>query len=149
MGGLSPIARDAARLLAGLVLTLACYLAVHGHLAPGGGAAGGLVAAAAFVLLILACGADEGSAAAEDAGRTFGPLGVLLLVMVAGLGLETGVFFRNFGFPGTVPGERSLLGGGTALLAELALGLAVWMSAAAGFLALAAFRRTRGGGGAR
>jgi len=146
MGGMSPIVKGAARLFSGLMLVFGFYLACYGHVAPGGGIAGGLMVASVLALLVMALGHREGSLGLDGAGGLFQPLGVLLLLLVACLGMGALMFFRNHGFASAEPGDGSLLSGGTVLLANLAMGLSVWMGFAVAFAALAALRSSGGGG---
>ncbi len=146
MVGMSQIVRDAARMFAGFILTFGIYIVSYGHLTPGGGFAGGIIMAGGFVLLILAYGRNEGAFGLEEASHLFEPLGALLFLLVACLGLGWLTFFRNYGFPGVAPDGRTLLSGGTVLLSNLAIGLKVWMGIVAVFLGLAVFRQSRTGG---
>ncbi|MHC4915195.1 MAG: MnhB domain-containing protein [Planctomycetota bacterium] len=146
MGGMSQIVRDAARLFAGFILTFGIYIVTYGHLKPGGGFSGGIIIAGGFVLLVLAYGRIEGAFGLEEASHLFEPLGALLFLLVACLGLGGLMFFKNYGFPGAAPGRPTLLAGGTVLLSNLAIGLKVWMGIVAVFLGLAVFRRSRTGG---
>jgi multicomponent Na+:H+ antiporter subunit B len=146
MVGMSQIVRDAARMFAGFILTFGIYIVSYGHLTPGGGFAGGIIIAGGFVLLILAYGRNEGAFGLEEASHLFEPLGALLLLLVACLGLGGLMFFKNYGFPGVAPDRPALLSGGTVLLSNLAIGLKVWMGIVAVFLGLAVFRQSRTGG---
>lgn len=146
MGGMSQIVKDAARLFAGAILTFGTYIVCYGHLTPGGGFAGGIIMAGCFVLLVLAYGKNEGTFGLEEASHLFEPLGALLFLLVACLGLGALRFFTNYGFPGSNAGDRTLLAGGTVLLSNLAIGLKVWMGIVAVFLGLAVFRRQAGRG---
>jgi multicomponent Na+:H+ antiporter subunit B len=148
MGGMSRIVKDAARLFAGFILTFGIYIVAYGHLTPGGGFAGGIIIAGGFVLLVLAYGRNAGAFGLDEACHVFEPLGALLFLLVACLGMGAWMFFRNygFGFSGAMPGERTLLAGGTVLLSNLAIGLKVWMGIVAVFLGLSMFRRSRTGG---
>jgi multicomponent Na+:H+ antiporter subunit B len=146
MFGMSQVVKDAARLVSGFVLTFGAYLVCCGHVTVGGGFSGGMVIACAFVLLVLAFGRKEGAMGLEEAVHLFQPLGALLLLLVACLGLGALMFFKNYGFPSAPPGQWTIPAGGTALLASLAIGLKVWMGMVAVFLALAMFRKPREGG---
>ena len=145
MGGMSQIVKDTARLFAGFILTFGMYIVCYGHLTPGGGFAGGVIMACVFVLLILAYGKGEGAMGIGPASHLFEPVGALLFLLVACLGLGVGLFFKNYGFPGTAPGGHTLSTGGTVLLSNLAIGLKVWMGVVCVFLGLAVFRRAQAG----
>ena len=142
MGGMSQIVKDAARLFAGFIMTFGIYIVCYGHLTPGGGFAGGVILAGGFVLLILAGGKRDGSFGLDEASHLFEPLGALLFLLVACLGLGAALFFKNYAFTLGLQQGRSLLGGGTVLLSNLAIGLKVWMGIVAVFLGLAMFRRS-------
>jgi len=142
MGGMSQIVKNAARLFAGFIMTFGIYIVCYGHLTPGGGFAGGVILAGGFVLLILACGRRDGSFGLDEASHLFEPVGALLFLLVACLGLGAALFFKNYAFSPGLQQGRSLLGGGTVLLSNLAIGLKVWMGIVAVFLGLAMFRRS-------
>jgi multicomponent Na+:H+ antiporter subunit B len=147
MSGMSQIVKDAARIFAGLILTFGIYIVCYGHLTPGGGFSGGVIMAGGFVLLVMAYGRIEGAFGLDEVSHLFEPVGALLFLLVACLGLGSVVgFFANYAFPGAAAGESSLLAGGTVLLSNLAIGLKVWMGVFAVFLGLAVFRRSRAGG---
>lgn len=89
----SSILRTAARVLMPLLLTLAIFLLLRGHNAPGGGFVAGLVISVAYVLLMLADGVgDARRALLVDPEKL---LGVGLLVAL-GSGLVPTVFDRPF-----------------------------------------------------
>ena len=50
-GGMTLIVKNTARLVSGFITVFAVYIALTGHLGPGGGFAGGVILAAAAVLL--------------------------------------------------------------------------------------------------
>ncbi len=77
----SSIFRAAARMLMPLLLTLAVFLLLRGHNAPGGGFVSGLVIAIAFVLLMLADGVEAARRALLVQPRYF--LGIGLLIALA------------------------------------------------------------------
>lgn len=147
MSGMSSLVKDVARLFAGFILTFGLHMAFYGHAKPGGGFAGGVIVAGGFVLLVLAYGRADGSFGLDRSAGFWQPLGLLLLVGTALIGLAArGVPFRNLPFPWS-GGGFSLTGGGTTLVADLALCINVWMGLVAVFLGLAMFRRAPRGGG--
>ena len=73
--GMSLIVKNTARLVAGFIAVFGIYIALTGHLSPGGGFAGGVILAAAAVLVILAF------------GLLATPYGVISLVIIALPGL--------------------------------------------------------------
>jgi multicomponent Na+:H+ antiporter subunit B len=141
MGGMSSLVKDVARLFAGFILTFGLHMTFYGHAKPGGGFAGGVIVAGGFILLVLAYGRTDGSFGLDRSASFWQPLGLLLLLMTGLLGLAAwGVPFRNLPLP-CGGDESSLFSGGTALVADLALCLNVWMGLVAVFLGLAMFRR--------
>lgn len=80
----SPILRRAALVLLPPVLLMGAYLAVFGHLSPGGGFSGGAVAATGLLLVVVALGADALARRFDDRWmeRLEGSLLGLLLVLV-------------------------------------------------------------------
>ena len=143
MGGMSQLVKDAARLFAGFILTFGLYIVTYGHLTPGGGFAGGVITAGGFVLLVLAYGKAEGAFGIDRLGHLLDPVGALIFLLVACLGFPAGVLFKNYLLPLTRPGEYTVLGGGTVLLSNVAIGLKVWMGVACVFLGLSVFRRAQ------
>jgi multicomponent Na+:H+ antiporter subunit B len=143
MSGMSPIVKDAARLFAAAILTFGLYIVTYGHLTPGGGFAGGVITAGAFVLLILAYGKGEGAFGLDKVGHLLDPVGAMVFLLVACLGLGAGIFFKNYLTPGAHPGQFTILAGGTVLLSNLAIGLKVWMGIVCVFLGLSVFRRAQ------
>ena len=139
MSGMSQLVKDATRLFAGFILTFGLHVVAYG---PGGGFAGGVIVAGAFVLLMLAYGSVAGALRIERLGHLLMPVGALVFLLVACLGLTAGTFFQNYLLGGR-PGEHTLLGDGTVLLSSAAIGLTVWMSIATVFLGLSVFHRAR------
>jgi multisubunit Na+/H+ antiporter MnhB subunit len=138
-GGMTPIVKNVTRLVTGFIAVFAVYIALTGHLSPGGGFAGGVILAAAAVLVVLAFGREFASKLISepichvaDAG---GALGFLLVALC---GYFAGTFFINFLQLGRV-GE--FWSGGTILLSNLAILIKVGAGLAGVFIALAAFRR--------
>ena len=56
--GMSVIVKTVTRLTLGFVLLYGVYIALNGHMAPGGGFAGGVIIALAFVHIMLAFGKE-------------------------------------------------------------------------------------------
>jgi len=141
MSGMTPIVKNTARLVCGFITVFAIYIALTGHLAPGGGFAGGVILAAAAVLLVLSFGKDpttrmitEPMCHVADAG------GALLFLAIALLGYLAGSFFENFISTGRL---HHLDSGGTIPFANLAILVKVGAGLAGVFLALSAFRLVR------
>lgn len=114
--GMSIIVRTIARLLAPIMLLVAAYIILHGHVTHGGGFQGGVLVACAFILLILAFGIDyvEGKVSFEF-GQVFRSVGATIIILAGFIGLVFGFwFFRNigvypYGFPGEIFSAGSLV----------------------------------------
>ncbi|HAU38896.1 MAG TPA: sodium:proton antiporter, partial [Phycisphaerales bacterium] len=52
--GMTLIVRSTAKLVTGFIAVFGIYIALTGHLSPGGGFAGGVILAAAAILIVLA-----------------------------------------------------------------------------------------------
>jgi multicomponent Na+:H+ antiporter subunit B len=123
-----PLTSDAVRIAAlgfiGPTVVLGLYVALHGHLSPGGGFQGGVVLATAPLLLYLAgrylIFRSLNPASLLDLGEGLGAGG---FIAIGVLGLVVGnAFLENFLTPGTA---RELLSGGTLLPINLTVALAV------------------------
>jgi len=142
--GMTPIVRNTTRLVSGFIVVFGTYIALTGHLGPGGGFAGGVILAAAAALLVLSFGKrvsrsliTEPTCHVADAA---GAAGFLALAMV---GYVAGGFFVNL--PEFVSAGRlhHLDSAGIIPLANLAILVKVGAGLAGAFLALAAFRPGR------
>ena len=99
MKGMSLIVRKVTQLMAGLVFLYGIYIAVHGHLTPGGGFAGGTIIAGSFILLTVANGITIISLKREkDQSSVLESFGILAFLCISciSLVLAIPVFFRNF-----------------------------------------------------
>ena len=142
--GMTPIVKNTARLVSGFIAVFGIYIALTGHLSPGGGFAGGVILAAAGILVVLSFGR-------ERAEQIFTPtqchvadaVGAACFALVAVLGYLAGGFFVNF--VARTPGGRGTVGnlfsGGTLMVSNLFILVKVAAGLAGVFLALAAFRR--------
>jgi multicomponent Na+:H+ antiporter subunit B len=94
--GMTLIVKTVTRLTFGLILLYGLYIAIHGHLTPGGGFAGGVICALAFVNLILAYGQKValGKLGKEVASLLEG-IGALVFITLAVVGFAGGYFFLN------------------------------------------------------
>jgi multisubunit Na+/H+ antiporter MnhB subunit len=144
--GMTLIVRRTARLVTGFIAVFGIYIAVTGHIGPGGGFAGGVILAAAAVLIVLAFGRDfTRNILTERQCHVMDAAGAGAFLLVAMLGYFGGSFFFNFinavgeGSPGEQTGK--LLSGGTIPLSNLAILVKVGAGLAGAFLALAAYRR--------
>lgn len=139
--GMSLIVRTIARLVATFITLFGVYVALYGHVSPGGGFAGGAILAAGLILVLLAFGRDETErlvthrmALGWDCG------GALAFLVLAVLGYLAGGFFLNFlglGEPYT------LASAGTIPLCNAAIAAKVGGALFGVFLALAIFRPGR------
>ena len=142
-GGMTLIVKNVAKLITGFVAVFGIYVALTGHISPGGGFAGGVILAAAAVLVVLAFGKRFASKLVTEpichVADAFGALGFLVVALC---GYFAGTFFLNFIELGRV-GE--FWSGGSILLSNLAILVKVGAGLAGVFLALAAFRRMPSG----
>lgn len=142
MSGMSPIVKTVTRWVSPFILAFGIYVALTGHLTPGGGFPGGVIIAGCFVLLTLAYGKGKvdnvfslKSASVTDSLASLSFLCMGLLGYVFG-----GGFLNNFiqsGFPGKAFG---LLSGGNMPIINVAIGLKVGGSLFVVFAYLALFR---------
>jgi len=137
--GMTSIAKNVARLVSGFIVVFGVYVALTGHLSPGGGFAGGVVLASAAVLLVVAFGrAGLPRWLRQATCRTCGATGALMFLVIAVLGYSAGAFFVNFLYdPDAAP---ALASGGTIPLCDLAVLLNVGGGLAGAFMALSAYR---------
>lgn len=142
--GMTLIVKNVTRLIAGFVAVFGLYVALTGHLGPGGGFAGGVILASAAVLVVLAFGSGfskklitEGKCHVWDGLAAMAFIAVAMLSYFAFWG---GGFFFNFISRGKV-GEFA--SAGTIPISNLAIGVKVAAGLAGAFIALAAFRRGR------
>lgn len=100
--GMSLIVKTVTRLTFGLAILYGIYIAVHGHISPGGGFAGGVILALAFTNLLLAFGKDVTlKKLSQPLASFFGGLGGIIFITIAVLGYASGHFFINFIGKGT------------------------------------------------
>ncbi len=140
--GMTLIVKNTARIIAAFVAVFGLYVALTGHLGPGGGFAGGVILASVAVLVVLAFGGDfsrklitEGKCHVWEG---VGALGFIAVALLSYLGFWGGEFFFNFISKGEV---HRLASAGTIPLSNLAIGVKVAAGLAGAFIALAAFRR--------
>ena len=114
--GMSLIVRTISRLLSPVMLLIAAYIILHGHITHGGGFQGGVLIACSFILLILAFGVDYMEAKVSFTfGQVFRSLGAMIIIIAAVVGMVFGLWlFRNvgvypYGFPGEVFSAGSLI----------------------------------------
>lgn len=136
--GMSLIVRTVTRLAVTFIILFGIYVALYGHLSPGGGFAGGAIAAAGFILLLLAFGHQHTkNILAHDDAIAWDCAGALAFLLVAVLGYVAGTFFINFLSSGE---PYQLASAGTIPIVNMAIGAKVGAGLFGVFLALAAFR---------
>jgi multicomponent Na+:H+ antiporter subunit B len=140
---MSIIVKNTARMITAFVVIFGVYIAITGHLSPGGGFSGGVILAAGAVLVVLAFGGGFSSGIFTDRGcHAWDGVGALGFLVVALMGYVAGAFFVNFIPLGEV---GKLYSGGAIPISNLAILLKVAAGLTGGFLALAGFRTAAGG----
>ncbi|MBN2448448.1 MAG: hypothetical protein JXO22_17105 [Phycisphaerae bacterium] len=136
--GMSLIVKTVTRLVASFIVLFGVYVALYGHVSPGGGFAGGAIVAGGLILVMLAFGRRQtrnmfthGMALGWDCG------GALAFVAIALLGYLAGDFFLNFAGHGD---PYRLASAGTIPLSNAAIAAKVGAGLFGVFLALAVFR---------
>ena len=141
--GMTLIVKNIARLVTGFIAVFGIYIALTGHLTPGGGFAGGVILAASAALIVLAFGREYASRIiTEPICHVADAAGAAGFLVIALLGYLAGSFFVNFVSTGNV---HRLVSGGTIPLANLAILVKVGAGLAGAFLALSAFRPVMSG----
>ena len=142
MKGMTLIVKTVTRWVKVFIFLYGAYIVITGHLSPGGGFAGGVIIACSYMLLTLAYGKDFafGRFGLRVAGH-LDSAGALIFLAVALFGLGIGgVFFSNF-LVTRYPGEAfTLLGAGTILISNIAIGLKVAASLFLVFAVLSVLR---------
>lgn len=139
--GMTPIVQNTTRLVVGFIAVFAIYIALTGHLAPGGGFAGGVILAAAAALVVLAFGRKTAARLlSEPACHAADAAGALAFLLIALIGFGSGVFFSNFLGVGET---HRLASGGMIPFANLAILIKVGAGLAGVFLALAGWGAAR------
>jgi multicomponent Na+:H+ antiporter subunit B len=115
------------------------YIILHGHLTPGGGFAGGVIVALSFIHLVLAFGKEEAQKCIPDKLIALGePIGGLMFLALALIGLSSGIFFLNFFVSKGTPFH--LLSAGIIPLCNIAIGLKVGTGLFSVFMVLSLFK---------
>ena len=122
----SGVVRVAADVLLPLILLIAAYIVVHGHLSPGGGFSGGVIAGTGLLLTAIALGTETISARIRPRLIQRLELGGLLgvLVLAAAPALFSRIPLSDL-FPAGTPGR--LASGGSILLYNVLIGLKVFI----------------------
>jgi len=137
--GMTLIVRNTARMVTGFIAVFAVYIALTGHLSPGGGFAGGVILAASAALVVLSFGSGGSQKLlSEPACHVADAAGAGAFLLIAVLGYFTGSFFANSVItPGRV---HYLNSGGIIPLSNLAILVKVAAGLTGAFLALSALR---------
>ena len=136
--GMTSIVKNITRLVTGFIALFGVYLALTGHLGPGGGFPGGVILAAAAVLVVLAFGGKFSDRLFNERKcHWVDAIGAGAFLLIALAGYFFGGFFLNF-----IGGEK-LVGGGIIPLANLAIMVKVAAGLAGVFLAITVFKMNR------
>jgi multicomponent Na+:H+ antiporter subunit B len=149
MKGMTPIVKTVTRWVKAFIFLYGVYIVITGHLSPGGGFAGGVIIACSYMLLTLAYGGEFafGRFGTKLAGH-LDSSGALIFLAVALFGLGFGgVFFSNFLLTRYAAEEFTLLGSGTILISNVAIGLKVGASLFLVFAILSVLRLVASGEG--
>jgi multicomponent Na+:H+ antiporter subunit B len=124
MAGMTLIVRTIARLLFPFMFLFGIYVAVHGHLTPGGGFPGGVIIAASVVMLILAYGIEHAHERMSSLhAEVLESIGGITIVILGISGILLGVLFLENVFPLGMLGE--LFSAGNLPLLYLGVGVKV------------------------
>ncbi|MBN1291143.1 MAG: hypothetical protein JXB48_04820 [Candidatus Latescibacteria bacterium] len=141
MKGMTLIVKTITRLLLGFIFVFSVSIILFGHITPGGGFAGGVMLACVFILLVLAFGKKTAlDIVSEKAISIWDSVGSLSFLEIALLGFFGGFFFKDFFSKGS---PLKLFSGGTILWSNISIGIKVFASLFAAFMALAIFRVRR------
>jgi len=137
--GMTLIVKNVAKLVTAFVVLFAVFVALTGHLGPGGGFAGGVILAVAVVLTVLAFGGEYSRRLlTEPACHVWDAVGALGFLLVGLGGYAFGGFFFNFLDP---PGNTyHLMSAGAIPLSNLAILIKVGAGIGGVLLALFAYR---------
>jgi len=136
--GMSLIVKTVARLVASFILLFGSYIALYGHLTPGGGFTGGVIVACSLILMLLAFGKRlVFQVMSQKAPTVWECVGALAFLLVAVAGYFGGAFFLNLFAKGE---PFRLFSGGTIPLSNMAIGVKVGAGLFGVYLALAMFR---------
>ena len=136
--GMTSIVKNTARLVSGFIAVFGLYVALTGHLGPGGGFAGGVILAASGILILLAFGRRYTTTIiTERIVHVADAAGASVFLLVAVMGFLVGSFFANF-IPTGEP--HHLNSGGAIPISNLAILVKVGAGLFGAFLALSAFR---------
>jgi len=139
MEGMTFIVKNITRVIISIIFIFGIYITFYGHLTPGGGFAGGIMLACGLILLTLAYGKNMAFKKLSDFWASIlDNLGALTFWLIAIIGYTGGYLFVNFIEKSNPFG---LLSSGTILINNIAIGIKVFASVFAVFLALTIFGR--------
>ncbi len=133
--GMSILVKRITRMTVSLILLYGFYIALHGHLSPGGGFAGGVIFALSMIHITLAFGAEGVKEIMSKAKASFlESAGALLFLLIGVSGILSGAFFLNFLPTGY---EFRFFSGGTMIFSNMAIFIKVGAGLFAVFVVLA------------
>jgi len=139
--GMSVIVKRVTRITVSLIFLFGIYILLHGHLTPGGGFAGGVIMALSFIHVVLAFGREEAQKHLKESFiLLLEPVGGLLFLGIALIGLTGGYFFLNVLPKGT---PYRLFSSGIILPCNIAIFLKVGAGLFTSFIALTALKIDR------
>jgi multisubunit Na+/H+ antiporter MnhB subunit len=139
MEGMTFIVKTTTKLLIGIIFLFGIYITFYGHLTPGGGFAGGIMLACGLILMTLAFGKRMSLGRLSDFyASLLDNLGAFTFWLIALLGYTGGYFLLNFIEKSNPFG---LFSSGTILIINIAIGIKVFASVFAVFMALTIFGR--------
>ncbi len=139
MEGMTFIVKTTTKLLIGIIFLFGIYITLYGHLTPGGGFAGGIMLACGMILMTLSFGKRMSLGKLSDFyASLLDNLGAFTFWLIALIGYTGGYFFMNFIEKSNPFG---LFSSGTILLINIAIGIKVFASVFAVFMALTIFGR--------
>jgi len=138
MNGMSIVVKNITRVVVPFIVVFGIYVALYGHLSPGGGFTGGVIIGVAGALIVLAFGMRGIRAILSEKTVTMADCGAAMAFLgIAMLGYLVGGFFLHWLGSGQ---PFTLISAGTIPLSNIAIGLKVGACMYAAFEALALFR---------
>ncbi len=142
--GMSIFVKRITRITVCLIFLFGLYIAIHGHLSPGGGFVGGVIFALSLIHIVLAFGKEKTREVLSRAGASvLDSAGALVFLIIGVCGVIAGTFFLNF-LPGGEPFR--LFSAGTIPFSNMAIFVKVGAGLFAVFLVLAVTGREDDGG---
>ncbi len=136
--GMSLPVKRITRITVALIFFYGLYIAIHGHLSPGGGFAGGVIFALSMIHIVLAFGRENTMKVLSGAAASMlESAGALAFLLIALGGVFAGAFFLNF-LPEGEP--FSLFSAGTIVFSNMAIFVKVGAGLFAVFLVMALLR---------